>query len=156
MELVQPGGSKRRRFVGLVVRGNFVWYLVIFVMFMGFEGAKRWGNALKSSFGVAMQAIRFKGGGGLPLCNTAVLKLFCRLTGYCKRFYRIPLFPIFQLFYLFGIYCDWQGQECKLKCPKIYKLTLNYIAIVTHSCDTNTFTHNLTRIHLLQLKIHNI
>ena len=26
----------------------------------------------------------------------------------------------------------------------------------THPCDTNTFTHSLTRIHLMQLKIHNI
>ena len=44
------------------------------------------------------------------------------LTGYCKRFYRIPLFLIFLLFYLFCIYWDWQGQKCKLKCPKVYKI----------------------------------
>ena len=30
-------------FVGLVVRGNYVWCVVIFVIFMGFGGAKRWG-----------------------------------------------------------------------------------------------------------------
>ena len=80
------------------------------------------------------------------------------LTGDCKRFYRIPLFPIFLLFYLFCIYWDWQGQKCKLKCPM--RLSLNYIITVisdcTHSYHTNTFTHNLTRVHLLQLKIHNI
>ena len=38
-----------------------------------------------------------------PLCNTIILKLYC-LPGYCKRFYRIPLFTIFMLFYLFCIY----------------------------------------------------
>ena len=40
------------------------------------------------------------------------------------------------------------------------RLSLNYIITVisdcTHSYHTNTFTHNLTRVHLLQLKIHNI
>ena len=30
------------------------------------------------------------------------------------------------------------------------------ISACTHPCDTNTFTHSLTRIHLMQLKIHNI
>ena len=43
---------------------------------------------------------------------------------------------------------------------KFMRLTLNYIITVisafTHSCDTNTFTYNITRIHLMQLKIHNI
>ena len=29
-------------FVGLVVGGNYIWCLVIVVMFMGFGGAKRW------------------------------------------------------------------------------------------------------------------
>ena len=61
-------------------------------------------------------------GGGMQLFNTVVLKLYC-LTGYwCKRFYRIPIFPIFLLFYLFCIYWDWQGQKCKLKCPKVYEI----------------------------------
>ena len=36
-------------FVGLVVRGNYVWCLVIFVIFTGIGGAEV-GNALKSSF----------------------------------------------------------------------------------------------------------
>ena len=59
------------------------------------------------------------GKGDVPLCNTVILKLYC-LPGYCKRFYRIPLFTIFMLFYLFCIYWDWQGQRCKLKCRKVY------------------------------------
>ena len=29
-------------FVGLVLGGNYVWRLVVVVVFMGFEGAKRW------------------------------------------------------------------------------------------------------------------
>ena len=40
------------------------------------------------------------------------------------------------------------------------RLTLNYsvmeISAYTHPCDTNTFTHSLTRTNLLELKIHNI
>ena len=47
---------------------------------MGFGGAKRLGDALKSSFGVAMQVTRegdsFNAEKGL--CNTAVLKLYCK------------------------------------------------------------------------------
>ena len=43
------------------MRGNYIWCFVIFVIFMGFE-AKRWRDALKSSFGVAMQAAREEGG----------------------------------------------------------------------------------------------
>ena len=45
-------------FVELVVGGNYVWYLMIVVIFMGFgqAGAKRCGDALKPSIGVAMQA----------------------------------------------------------------------------------------------------
>ena len=37
-------------FVGLVVKGNYVWCLVLFVMFMGFGGAEVV-DALNSSFG---------------------------------------------------------------------------------------------------------
>ena len=45
------------------------------------------------------------------------------LTGYCKRFYRIHLFPIFLLFDLFCIYYwDWQGQKCKLTCSKDFEI----------------------------------
>ena len=42
----------------LVVRENHEWCLVIVVIFMGFGGAERSGDALKSSFVVAMQATR--------------------------------------------------------------------------------------------------
>ena len=49
-KLVQPRGGGRASedclevcFVGLVVGGNYVWCLVIVVIFMGFGGAKRWG-----------------------------------------------------------------------------------------------------------------
>ena len=64
-ELLQPGERERNAlrfsFLGLVVTGNYIWCFVIFVIFMGFE-AKRWRDALKSSFGVAMQAAREEGG----------------------------------------------------------------------------------------------
>ena len=95
---------------------------------------QRWRDALKLPFGVAMPATsgggdNFNGeeGGGLPLCNNAALKLYLllyiSLTGYCKRFYGIHLFSIFLMFCLFCIYYwDWQGQKCKLKCPKVYEI----------------------------------
>ena len=40
-----------------MVRGNYVWYTVIFIIFIVFGGAEL-GNALKTSFGLAMQATR--------------------------------------------------------------------------------------------------
>ena len=44
-ELVQPGGASEDCFevcfMELVVGGNYVWCLVVVVIFMGFEGAKR-------------------------------------------------------------------------------------------------------------------
>ena len=45
-------------FVGLVVIGNYVCYLAIFVIFIRFGGVKRRRDALKSSFDVVMQVAR--------------------------------------------------------------------------------------------------
>ena len=47
----------------LGVRGNYVWYFVIFVVFMGFGiwRSREVGDALKSPFGVAMQATSERG-----------------------------------------------------------------------------------------------
>ena len=84
-ESLARGGQVRTAlrfcFVGLVVRGNYVWCLVIFVIFMGIGGAEV-GDALKSSFGVAMQATRVgrqfqwrRRGGAPTIINAAVLKL---------------------------------------------------------------------------------
>ena len=110
-----PGGASEDClevcFVGLVVRRNYVWYIVIFFIFMGFGGAEL-GDALKTSFGLAMQATRggdeiLMGKRRFSLCNTAVLNL----TGYCKKFYRILLFHIFLQFHLFCIYSGWQGHK---------------------------------------------
>ena len=58
-------------------------------------------DSIISSFGMATQAA--KGGDqcllgrGLSLCITAVLKLIVSPTGYCNRFYRIPLCTILLL-----------------------------------------------------------
>ena len=64
-ELVQPGGVSEDClevcFVALVVGGNYLWCFVIIVIFMVFGGAKRGKDALKSSFGVAMQATKERG-----------------------------------------------------------------------------------------------
>ena len=54
------------------------------------------------------------------------------ITGYCKRFYRIPLFPIFLLFHLFCIYWNWQGKKCKLEYANVYEI--NYIVTVISAC----------------------
>ena len=44
--------------MGLVVTGNYVWCLVIFVIFMGFGGAEVGGVLCSHHLGVAMQAAR--------------------------------------------------------------------------------------------------
>ena len=168
-ELVQPGGSKWGLPWGLlcVTSGSrklcMATCLLIVVIFMRFGETKGWGDALKSLFEVAVQATRKdsfngKGGGGPLYVILLYWNFIVSLTGYCKLFYRIlPLFPILLLLYLFCFYWDWVGQNCNLK---IVKLTLNYTVIIisacTQPCDTNTFTHSFTRIHLLQLKTHNI
>ena len=64
---------------------------------MGFGGGKRWWDALKSSFGMAMQATRggsFYGEGEFSLCNAVVLKLYLSLNGTVKDFigYLISLY----------------------------------------------------------------
>ena len=59
---------------------------------------------------------------GLPLCNTAVLKLYC-LIRYCKRFYRVPLSLYFCCFnYFVSIQIGNKGEKCKLKCPKVHEI----------------------------------
>ena len=119
----------------------------------GIWKSKEVGDDLKSSFGLAMQTTRGEviliGPGGSHYVILLYWDFIVSLTGHCKRLYRIPLFPIFLLFYLFCIYCDWQGQKCKLHGPKIYEINseLTVISGCTHFFDTNTFTHNLTRIN---------
>ena len=44
--------------MGLVVGVNYVWCLVIVVIFIGLGGAKKRGETLKTSSGVAMQATK--------------------------------------------------------------------------------------------------
>ena len=65
-------------FVGLGVRGNYTWFLVMFLIFMGFGGAEV-RDVLKSFGGWQCKPqgaiLMGKGGGVLTVCNTAVLKL---------------------------------------------------------------------------------
>ena len=71
--------------------------------------SKGLGDDLKSSFKVVTQATKRgeifwgKAGRGCSPCNTAVSK-FSFPTGHCKRSYRIPVFTMLLLFYLFCIY----------------------------------------------------
>ena len=67
--------------MGQVIGANYAWCLVIVVIFIGFGGEKRYEDALKPSFGLAMQATRetiFMVKEGFSPCSTAVLKLYCK------------------------------------------------------------------------------
>ena len=74
---------------------------------------KVWGMLKSHQLGVVMQVTKGGGGGGggsfhregrFSLCNTAVLWNFiASLTGYCKRFYWIPLFTILLSFSVFEV-----------------------------------------------------
>ena len=70
--------------MGIAVRGNYVWCLVIVVLYMEFGGKKRWevGDALKGSFGVAMHAKRgrvvFIGKGDSHYVNYCYIELYCK------------------------------------------------------------------------------
>ena len=83
------------------------------------------------------------------------------VTGYWKISYTIPPFSIYLLFHLFFVYWDWQDQKCQLKYPKVYEINSELyfncnFCLYPSLWYTNNFIHNLTRIHLLQLKIRNI
>ena len=107
-------------FIGLVVGRNYVWCLVIFVIFMEFgqawakrcEGCLKvinWGCQSKSQKGgLSHREDRFL------LCNAAALSNFtANLTGYIlKRFYLIPLLTTLLLFYVFEF-----GKAKNSKCP---------------------------------------
>ena len=103
-------------FVWLVVRGNYVWCLIIFVIFMRFGGVEV-GDALKSSFGLGNPWGNFNGKEGVGFSLYVILLCWNFVTGYCEKIHRIPPFLIFLLFHLFYIYWDWKDQKCKLKCP---------------------------------------
>ena len=167
-ELVQPEGVSEDWhevcFVELVVGGNYIWWLVIVVIFMRFGGAKRWGDTLETSIGgqcTPKWGIIFMGKGDSHYVILLYWNFIVSLTGYCRLVYRIlTLFSILLLFYLLCIYWDCQDQKCYLKCPKNYEINTELwfmvISACTHPCGTNTFIQSLTRTHLLELKIHNI
>ena len=102
-------------FVRLVAGRICVWCLVIVLIFMGFgqTGVKRcegclkvinWGWWCKWQKGGGGEGGSFHREGRFSLCSTAVLWNFiASLTGYCKRFYWIPLFTILLLFYVFEV-----------------------------------------------------
>ena len=89
----------------------------------------------------------FNGEGVVGFSLYVILLSWNFVTGYRKRFYRIPPFPIFLLFHLFCIYWDWQGQKCKLECPKVYEI--NYIVTLitacTHPCGIYKHLYSQTR-----------
>ena len=98
----------------------------------------------------------FIGKGGSHYVMLLYLNFIASLTGYCKRFYRIPVFTILLLFGLFCIFWDWQGQKFNLKRLKVYETYSEYIETLncrvctvisacTHPCDTSIFNHNVTR-----------
>ena len=87
--------------MGLVVGRNYVWLLVIVVIFMGFGqvGAKKSGRCLKPiNWGWRCKSQR--GAIFIGKAGSAIILLYCEtllkvLLGiYCKRFYWIPFFTI--------------------------------------------------------------
>ena len=76
-ELVKPSGAGEDCLevcvMGLVVGGNYVGCLFIVVIFMGFGVAKRSVTAM-----LATRKDNYYGKEGFSLCNTAVLKLYCK------------------------------------------------------------------------------
>ena len=64
------------------------------------------------------------------------------LTGYCKNFCRMPLFTILLMPYLFCINWDWQGQECNLKCPKVYEINSKWECLCSNFCLYWPFSYN--------------
>ena len=106
-------------FVGLAVGRNYVWSLVIAVIFMRFgqAGAKRcggclkvinWGRQCKSQKGDS-----FYREGRFSLCNTAVLWNFIARLIIAKDF----IGYLFSLYYCCLSVWGWQGQKCNSKCP---------------------------------------
>ena len=94
--------------MGLVVGRNYVWLLVIVVIFMGFGqvGAKKSGRCLKAiNWGWRCKSQR--GAIFIGKAGSAIILLYCEtllkvLLGiYCKTLYWIPLFTILLLFYVF-------------------------------------------------------
>ena len=124
--LVQPRGSKQGLPWGLLCGTSGRRKLCLMPChschICGIWRSKRWGDALKSSFGVTMQATKgdsFYGERGFSSSNTENLLYYWDW----KTFYRIlRLFPILLLFYLFCIYWEWKSQKCNLKCPKFYEI----------------------------------
>ena len=73
--------SEEKFTLGVVAGGNYEWCLVIVVTFMGFGQieAKRCGDTLKLSIGVAMHVTKEESShmeGVFSLYNTAALKFF--------------------------------------------------------------------------------
>ena len=93
-----------------VSRGNYVWWLAIVVIFMRFgqAGAKRCGGCLKVinwGWRKLQKGTLFIGKAGfhcviLQYCKT-LLQVFLGI--YWNWFYRIPLFTILLLFYVFQV-----------------------------------------------------
>ena len=165
LHLRYPCYAPERGFLYETSGGNCVWCLVIVVIRMEFGREKRWGHFKAIIWGRQHNPVGngcFYEEGGCHYVMLLYWNFIVSFTGYWKRFYRITLLTILLLFYLLYIYWNWQqGQKYNLKYPKVTSmiLTMNYsvstiISTCTHPCDINT--HSLTRMHLLQLKTHNI
>ena len=125
---------------------------------------KRVENSLKSSVGMAMQTTRedqdyfYREGGSsyyviILCCETLLLVFRGTVKGYVGH--------LFSLYYsCFTCFVSIQIGKVKSAIESVLKflrLTLNYSVCICsfclhHPCDTNTFTHCLTRMHLLQQK----
>ena len=79
-------------FAGLVVGGNYVWYLVVVVIFMGHEGVKRRGKLWSHRFGWQCKpqgGTIFMGKRDSHYVILLHWNFILSYTGCCKLFYRI-------------------------------------------------------------------
>ena len=88
----------------------------------------------------------------LVVCLTSTVKDF---IGYLFPLY----YCVLPVLHLLGLARP--KVQLKVSCLQFTRLTLNWsvctvISACTNPCNTNTSTHSLTRIHILQRKIHNV
>ena len=107
---------------------------------------------------------------GFSLCNTAItnfMVLLVTVKGFI-RYHFLLYYCCFSCFISIGIWkvnsLDWgltlySRKICKTRDAIKNDLKLQVYSVCTaiyaftHPCDTNTFIHSLTRMHLFQLKI---
>ena len=92
VELIQPREAREDSlevcYVGLVAGGHCVWCLVVVVTFMGLEGGENYKSIIWGG-NASHKKDNFYGKDGFLLCNTTILKLYCKFYWVLKSYYKI-------------------------------------------------------------------